>query len=181
MAEILGVVVQKPLKCLFEESRGEIGVDTLVAAQRPPDECARAVADPVVDRLFIERLTSQALQCGVDRVGKIGGTVDQCPVQIENDESKFRLHGVIHFCRDFTIMHGMKQPNDNESIRLRPEIFEELRVFSELTGKPADRLVEEALVHHFERLSEELALENDFDDNAQTNLSYDEFWDGVDL
>ncbi len=66
-------------------------------------------------------------------------------------------------------------------LSLSGDTVEELMTFAEIKKRPVDSLVEEALQNYFEKAYRELAEKNLMDENAQTNLSYEEFWDGVDL
>ncbi len=66
-------------------------------------------------------------------------------------------------------------------LRLRSDTAENLHIFSEILGKPPEQIVEEALESYFDRVQKNLMEKNMMDENAQTNLSYDEFWEGVDI
>jgi len=66
-------------------------------------------------------------------------------------------------------------------IRMSAEILEELLNFSEIEKRPPDAIVQEALEAWFDARHKALLEKNLTDENAQTNLSYDEFWDGIDL
>ena len=68
-----------------------------------------------------------------------------------------------------------------KTFRLREETFEELASFAEMEGRPVDAIVQEALEAWFDARHKEMLEKNLADENAQTNLSYDEFWDGVEL
>ncbi len=70
---------------------------------------------------------------------------------------------------------------EKNSITLTPQIFEELLYYSKILNTPPETLTEKALEALFLEMSKQLAQNSSFDDNAQTNLSYDEFWDGVDI
>ncbi len=59
--------------------------------------------------------------------------------------------------------------------------LQNLEAFSQILDKTADEIVEEALESYFEAVQRELADRSMIDENTQTNLSYDEFWDGVEL
>ncbi len=71
--------------------------------------------------------------------------------------------------------------NSPRELRLRPDIVENLQLFSEMLKKPPEKIVEEALESYFDAMQKQMLEKNMMDENAQTNLSYDEFWDGVDL
>jgi len=56
-----------------------------------------------------------------------------------------------------------------------------LEIFCELLKKDETTLINEALEEYFVTQHKKL-LEKDIEnDNAMTNLDYDEFWDGVDI
>ncbi|MCF6200889.1 MAG: hypothetical protein L3J42_01985 [Hydrogenimonas sp.] len=61
------------------------------------------------------------------------------------------------------------------------ETFESLELFSKILKKAPEKIVEEALERYFTNIQDEMVQKSLLDDNAQTNLSYDEFWDGVEL
>ncbi len=65
--------------------------------------------------------------------------------------------------------------------RLKVDTIENLRAFSELLKKDVSWVVEEALDEYFVKVQKELLEKNMADENAMTNLDYDEFWDGVDF
>ena len=75
----------------------------------------------------------------------------------------------------------MKDQPTPKPLRLKPETVENLHLFSEILEKSPDRIVEEALEAYFDEVQKRLMEKNMMDENAQTNLSYDEFWEGVDL
>ncbi len=60
------------------------------------------------------------------------------------------------------------------------QTMENLEAFETLLQKDRDTIVEEALRAYFLR-AEELLHARGEDENALTNLSYDEFWDGLDI
>ena len=71
---------------------------------------------------------------------------------------------------------------ENEfKIVLRPETVENIEIYSQILGKSASDLVEEALQTYFSAIQAKMAQDSMMDDNAQTNLGYDEFWEGVEL
>ncbi|WP_353663069.1 hypothetical protein [Hydrogenimonas sp. SS33] len=76
----------------------------------------------------------------------------------------------------------MERPEGEEPIlRLRPETYETLQVMAQILKMKPERVAEEALDAFFAEVQKQLAQKSLADDNAQTNLSYDEFWDGVDI
>ena len=71
---------------------------------------------------------------------------------------------------------------DNElQIILKPETAKSIEVYAQILGKSPSDLLEEALQTYFSAIQAKMAQESMIDDNAQTNLGYDEFWEGVDL
>ena len=64
---------------------------------------------------------------------------------------------------------------------LRPDVMENLEVFQELLGKDINTIFNEALEQYFENEQRKLMEKGLADENAMTNLDYNEFWDGVDV
>jgi hypothetical protein len=64
---------------------------------------------------------------------------------------------------------------------LTSQTVENIHTFSQLLQKDADTILNEALEQYFENEQKKLLEKNLEDENAMTNLDYDEFWDGVDL
>lgn len=64
-----------------------------------------------------------------------------------------------------------------KNIELNNENIQNLEVFTELLKKDKNSIINEALeryfVEEYERIQEEKS--------SQTNLTYEEFWDGIDL
>ncbi|MEA3314359.1 MAG: hypothetical protein U9Q30_00705 [Campylobacterota bacterium] len=58
---------------------------------------------------------------------------------------------------------------------------ENLKVFSEILKKDINNILNEALEEYFANQQKILLEKNMENDNALTNLDYDEFWDGVDI
>jgi predicted DNA-binding protein len=65
------------------------------------------------------------------------------------------------------------------TILLKPETHERLVEYAAMLGMPAEALAERALEALFEELDRQLG-ERALGDREQS-LSYDEFWDGVDI
>ena len=64
-----------------------------------------------------------------------------------------------------------------KNIELSPQNQEDLKSFAALLNKDENSMINEALELYFSEETEKLkALEN-----SQTNLSFDEFWDDVDI
>jgi hypothetical protein len=67
------------------------------------------------------------------------------------------------------------------TVTLRPETYESLQHYATILKIPPEVIVEQALDAFFTEVNRQLGEGNPLDDNAQTNLNYDEFWDGVQL
>lgn len=65
--------------------------------------------------------------------------------------------------------------------KLKAETIKNLEAFSQMLNKSVDKIIEEALEEYFASTQEKLLKDTIEKENAQINLSYDEFWDGVDL
>lgn len=66
-------------------------------------------------------------------------------------------------------------------ITFKQSTVENLELFSQMLNKDINTILEEALEQYFESEQKKLMEKNMQDENAMTNLDYDEFWDGVDL
>jgi hypothetical protein len=66
-------------------------------------------------------------------------------------------------------------------IALKQNTVESLLAFSEILKKDVNTILEEALEQYFETEQQKLMEKNREDENAMTNLDYDEFWEGVDI
>ena len=66
-------------------------------------------------------------------------------------------------------------------IELRQTTVDNLEIFSEMLKKSTNQILEEALEQYFVSEQERLVSKGQNDENAMTNLDYDEFWDGVDF
>ncbi len=64
---------------------------------------------------------------------------------------------------------------------LKPDTIENLKAFSELLKKDVSWVLEQALEEYFAQVQKQLLEKNLADENAMTNLDYDEFWDGIDI
>ena len=60
-------------------------------------------------------------------------------------------------------------------------MFENIQTYSELLQKDVNTILNEALEQYFENEQKKLLENNPDDENAMTNLDYDEFWEGVEL
>ncbi|WP_415406107.1 hypothetical protein ACLHDG_10095 [Sulfurovum sp. CS9] len=69
----------------------------------------------------------------------------------------------------------------NIKIEFKQSTVDDLIAFSEILKKDINVMIEEALEQYFESEQQKLIEKNMNDENAMTNLDYDEFWDGLDL
>ena len=70
---------------------------------------------------------------------------------------------------------------NNIRIEFKETTVENLQAFSEILKKDINTMLEEALEQYFQSEQEKLLDKNQDDENAMTNLDYDEFWDGLEL
>ena len=70
---------------------------------------------------------------------------------------------------------------NNIRIEFKETTVENLQAFSEILKKDINTMLEEALEQYFQSEQEKLLEKNQDDENAMTNLDYDEFWDDVEL
>lgn len=66
-------------------------------------------------------------------------------------------------------------------LELKEEKLERLELYAELLKKDMNTMLDEALELYFHTEEEKLLEKNQNDENALTNLDYDEFWEGVEL
>jgi len=64
---------------------------------------------------------------------------------------------------------------------LKNEIVQDLETYSKILKKDPNTILNEALEQYFENEQKKLLEKNLEDENAMTNLGYDEFWDGVEI
>jgi len=67
------------------------------------------------------------------------------------------------------------------NIIINADNSENLKNFKEILKKDESQMINEALELYFVEEQKKLLEKNLENDNAMTNLNYDEFWDGVDL
>lgn len=67
------------------------------------------------------------------------------------------------------------------NISINPDNYENLSNFKEILKKDESTMINEALELYFERAQKNLLEKNLDNENALTNLSYDEFWDDVEV
>jgi len=66
-------------------------------------------------------------------------------------------------------------------IEFKESTVENLELFSQMLNKDVNVILEEALEQYFDAEQKKIMEKNINDDNAMTNLDFDEFWDGMDL
>jgi len=71
--------------------------------------------------------------------------------------------------------------HDAINLQLTPDNIQNLETFSEILKKDYNTMFNEALEQYFEMVQKTLLEKNIADENAMTNLDFDEFWDGVEL
>ena len=71
--------------------------------------------------------------------------------------------------------------NDNINFKLNTTTIENLNTFSQILKKDYNAILNEALEQYFETEQQKLLKKNQEDENAMTNLDYDEFWDGIEI
>ncbi|WP_373032217.1 hypothetical protein [Sulfurovum sp.] len=69
----------------------------------------------------------------------------------------------------------------NINLELKQTTVENLHLFSEMLKKDVNSMLEEALEQYFDSEQKKLMEKNINDDNAMTNLDFDEFWDDLDV
>lgn len=66
-------------------------------------------------------------------------------------------------------------------LELKQTTVENLKSFSEILNKDINTMLEEALEEYFESQQQKLMEKNLYDENAMTNLDFNEFWDDLDI
>ncbi len=66
-------------------------------------------------------------------------------------------------------------------IKINDYNMQNLEAFSEMKKKDISTLINEALEEYFANEQKKLLEKNLADENAMTNLDYNEFWDDVEL
>jgi predicted DNA-binding protein len=64
---------------------------------------------------------------------------------------------------------------------LSPERIEALKIYSEILGKDYNTMLDEALGYYFDEVERQWVEQQGEGGSTATHLSYDEFWDGVDV
>jgi hypothetical protein len=68
-----------------------------------------------------------------------------------------------------------------DTFTLSHDNIDNLEIFSNILKKDYNTIFNEALAQYFENAQKMLLEKNLNDENAMTNLDFDEFWDGVEL
>jgi len=68
-----------------------------------------------------------------------------------------------------------------KTFKLPEETIKSLYEYAELLNKKPEDIIDEALRGYFSAAEKAIVESNLESENAQTNLSYEEFWDGVDI
>jgi hypothetical protein len=66
-------------------------------------------------------------------------------------------------------------------IEFKQSTVENLQTFCGILNKDINTILEEALEQYFESQQQRLMKKNQLDENAMTNLDFDEFWGDIDL
>ena len=69
----------------------------------------------------------------------------------------------------------------NRNFTLTSDNLENLQNFAEILKKNTSTIINEALEEYFINAQKKLLEKSLEDENAMTNLDYDEFWDGVEI
>ena len=64
---------------------------------------------------------------------------------------------------------------------LSASTVENIQLFSQMLKKDSNTILNEALEQYFDNEQKKLLEKNINDENAMTNLDYNEFWDDLDL
>lgn len=71
--------------------------------------------------------------------------------------------------------------HDTIKLQLSQNNIENLEIYSKILKKDYNKIFNEALEQYFEHAQKKLLEKDIADENAMTNLDFDEFWDGVEL
>ena len=70
---------------------------------------------------------------------------------------------------------------NNINFLLSADIIENITTFSKILKKDHNTILNEALEQYFENEQQKLLEKNIEDENAMTNLDFNEFWDDMDI
>ena len=71
--------------------------------------------------------------------------------------------------------------SENIEINFPQSTMNDLIAFSEILNKDINTMLQEAIEDYLANQQQKLIEQSLYDDNAMTNLDYDEFWDGMDI
>jgi len=71
--------------------------------------------------------------------------------------------------------------SDKIEITFPQNTIDDVVAFSKILHKDINTMVQEAIEDYLSTQQQKLIEQSLYDDNAMTNLDYDEFWDGVDI
>jgi uncharacterized HAD superfamily protein len=71
--------------------------------------------------------------------------------------------------------------NPQIDITFSQSTIDDLVAFSKILHKDINLMVQEAIEDYLAKEQQKLMEQSLYDDNAMTNLDYDEFWDGLDI
>ena len=80
-------------------------------------------------------------------------------------------------CFTFYSLHYICYNTFMENIKLNTQNIENIELFKTLLNKDSNTMINEALELYFDEEAEKIQAMKD----SQTNLSFDEFWDDVDV
>jgi len=70
---------------------------------------------------------------------------------------------------------------EDRHFTLTADNLQNLQNFSQVLKKDTSTMINEALEEYFLQKQKKLLEKNLEDENAMTNLDFDEFWDGIDI
>ena len=71
--------------------------------------------------------------------------------------------------------------SENIEINFSQSTMDDLIAFSKILNKDINTMLQEAIEDYLANQQQKLIEQSLYDDNAMTNLDYDEFWDGMDI
>ncbi len=71
--------------------------------------------------------------------------------------------------------------NSNINFKLNSDTIENLQTFSQILSKDISTILNEALEQYFDNEQQKLLEKNMDDENALTNLDFNEFWDDIEI
>ena len=71
--------------------------------------------------------------------------------------------------------------NEDFKIVLTTVNIENLELFSKILDKDINKILNESLEEYFDNVQKQLMEKNQQDENAMTNLDFNEFWDDIEI